>query len=266
MQLNKARQRNTGRQKDLEKQRDMGRQRNMGKQRNTEDGGTQEDRQGPPKSGAAQRPQAPNDRSQKATTPPEATHTLNHPMQSREHGPGTCHPKAPQTGAGTHHTPHLPSLTCTRDAAITGTVPPHSTRPSDQHPRPRSQSPPQPHPIIAPRENPHGKSRPAQTSWRMPGPPPTPGGAAPGPQGPGTAPHPPQPPDPGDAGHRPRPNPEPPTPPPQGNPGVGSTPAPTGTNTKPPPEQGSPDPHPEGPLVTRSPSAPPASLLTLRVL
>ncbi|XP_029982837.1 proline-rich receptor-like protein kinase PERK10 [Sphaeramia orbicularis] len=263
--------------------------------------------QGPPRSGATQRPRAPNNHSQKATTPPEATHTLNHPMQSREHGPVTSCPKAPQTGAGTHHTPHLPSLTCTRDAAITSTVPPRDPArdPATRTPAPgpnrhHGRTPPS-HPERTPSDTPHppqGPQPPRHTCSPPPPPPPhhnppsftkhaTASPGQPRHLGACRVPPPPregqhldpraqelhpahpslaQPPDPGDTGHRPKPNPEPPAPPPQGYPGVGSTPAPTGTNTKPPPEQGGPEPHSEGPLVTCSPAAPPASLLTLRVM
>ncbi|XP_029986599.1 basic proline-rich protein-like [Sphaeramia orbicularis] len=264
-------------------------------------------RQGSPRSGVAQRPQAPNDRSQKATTPPEATHTLNHPMQSREHGPGTSHPKAPKQARGPttlHTSPVLHALGMQRSPAQCHpaapdpatstpapgpnrhhgrTPPPHPERtPSDaphppqgpQPPRPTCSPPPPPPP--PPHHNPlsfteHTSASPGQprhpSACQVPPPPregqhPDPRAQEPHPAHPRPA----QPPDPGDAGHRPRPNPEPPTPPPQGNSGVGSTPAPTRTNTKPPPEQGGLDPHSEGPLVTRSPAAPPAGLLTLRVM
>ncbi|XP_029985087.1 vegetative cell wall protein gp1-like [Sphaeramia orbicularis] len=175
-------------------------------------------------------------------------------------------PKNPQTGMGTHHTPHLPSLTCTRDAAITSTVPPHSTKPSDQHPAPgtnrhHGRTPP-PHPERTPSDAPHrGRNPPGTPAVPLPhhtttlphspnihqqvqaspdtlvhaAPPPR-EGQHPDPRA--QEPHPAhprlaQPPNPGDADLRPRPNPEPPAPPPQGNPGIGSTPAPTRTKTKP---------------------------------
>ncbi|XP_030008209.1 extensin-like [Sphaeramia orbicularis] len=175
------------------------------------------------------------------TPPPQPERTPSdapHPPQGPQPPRHTCSPPPPPPPH--HNPPSFTKHTCTSQTP--GHAPAHSHS---------------------------GKSRPAQTPRRMPGSPTPPRNAAPGPQGPGTAPRPPlpaQPPDLGDAGYRPRPNPEPSAPPPQGNHGVGSTPTPTGTNTKPPPEQGGPDPHSEGPLVTRSPAAPPAGLLTLRVI
>ncbi|XP_030008219.1 basic salivary proline-rich protein 1-like [Sphaeramia orbicularis] len=189
-----------------------------------------------------------------------------------QRSPAQCHPAArdPATSAP------APGPNCYHGR----TPPPQPERtPSDAPHPPQGPQPPRhtcsPPPPPPPHHNPpsftkHTSASPGQP--RRPGAcrvPPPPQECSTRTPGPGTAPRPPlpaQPPDLGDAGYRPRPNPEPSAPPPQGNHGVGSTPTPTGTNTKPPPEQGGPDPHSEGPLVTRSPAAPPAGLLTLRVI